>query len=243
MYKPKNRNRQKMASRDSAWEISHWRRVFTELPPSLVQIWKTPKLGKERTQSKILAISQHVLQSRCWKSRQGRDALEQKTVVWPWKRKRTKKSLPSKLEQGLNFTMIVDFWFCNGDFYTKTWGKKTWFFSFLYEVKKGHFCTCPNSKSDVLQKRWLFFAFIGYPNLKDILLSAHNWQLTQCSCDWQSCNVLKQCSLLRQVFDGTAVDRLLFYCSFNTRHVALKTWCLSKIRTGWPYAEGFWKLN
>ena len=143
---------------------------------------------------------------------------------------RTKKSLPSKLEQGLNFTVIVDFWFCNGDFCTKTWGKKTWFFLFLYEVKKGHFCDCPNS-------------VIGYPNLKDILLSAHNWQLRQCSRDWESCNVLKQCSLVRQVFAGTAVDRLLFYCSFNTRHVALKTWCLSKVRTGWPYGEWFWKLN
>ena len=25
-----------------------------------------------------------------------------------------------------------------------------------------------------------FFAFIGYPKLKDILLNAHNWQLRQC---------------------------------------------------------------
>ena len=87
-----------------------------------------------------------------------------KTVVWPWKRIRTKKSLPSKLEQGLNFTVIVDFWFCKGDFCTKTWGKKNVIFLFLYEAKKGHFCDCPNS-------------VIGYPNLKDILLSA------QCSCD------------------------------------------------------------
>ena len=55
-----------------------------------------------------------------------------KTVVWPWKRIRTKKSLPSKLEQGLNFTVIVDFWFCNGDFCTKTWGKKKSDFSWFY---------------------------------------------------------------------------------------------------------------
>ena len=234
-----------MAARDSAsptlhWEISHWTRVFAELSPALVQIWK--KLGKERTLSKILAISQHVMQSWCWKSRQGHDALEQKTVVWPWKRIRTKKSLPSKLEQGLNFTVIVDFWFCNGDFCTKTWGKKRDFSRFYMRLKRVIFVLVQIQKV-MFCKSADFFAFIGYPNLKDILLSAHNWQLTQCSCDWQSCNVLKQCSLVRQVFDGTAVDRLLFYCSFNTRHVALKTWCLSKVRTGWPYAEWFWKLN
>ena len=183
-----------MAARDSAsptlhWEISHWTRVFAELSPALVQIWK--KLGKERTLSKILAISQHVMQSWCWKSRQGHDALEQKTVVWPWKRIRTKKSLPSKLEQVLNFTVIVDFWFCNGDFCTKTWGKKRDFSRFYMRLKRVIFVLVQIQKV-MFCKSADFFAFIGYPNLKDILLSAHNWQLRQCSCDWESCNVLKQ---------------------------------------------------
>ena len=155
----------------------------------------------------------------------------------------SRKSLPSKLEQGLNFTVIVDFWFCNGDFCTKTWGKKKRDFSRFYMRLKRVIFVLVQIQKVMFGKSADFFAFIGYPNLKDILLSAHNWQLRQCSCDWESCNVLKQCSLVWQVFAGTAVDRLLFYCSFNTRHVALKTWCLSKVRSGWPYAEWFWKLN
>ena len=56
--------------------------------------------------------------------------------------------------------------------------KKGWFLSFFYNVRNGHFCSCPNSKGDILQKSWLFLAFMGYLNLKDILLNAQNWQLT-----------------------------------------------------------------
>ena len=46
-----------------------------------------------------------------------------------------------------------------------------------------------------------FFVFIGYPNLKDIRLHAHNWQLRQSSRDWGSCNVFQNsvCSLVGQV--------------------------------------------
>ena len=53
--------------------------------------WK--KWGKERTLSKILAISQHAMQSWCWQSRQGQDAPEQKAVARPGRQIRTKKSL------------------------------------------------------------------------------------------------------------------------------------------------------
>lgn len=54
-------------------------------------------------------------------------------------------------------------------------------------------------------KKWYFaksayfFAFLGYTNLKDILGNAQ-----KCSRDLESCNVLKQYSLLRLVLAGTA---------------------------------------
>ena len=41
-------------------------------------------------------------------------------------------------------------------------------------IRNGHFCPCPNSKGDILQKAPTFFLFNGYPNLKDILLNARN---------------------------------------------------------------------
>ena len=48
-------------------------------------------------------------------------------------------------------------------------------FLFFYDVENGHFCSRSNSKGDILQKKKkIFFAFIGYPNLKDILLNAPN---------------------------------------------------------------------
>lgn len=71
------------------------------------------------------------------------------------------------------------------------------------------FCFCSNSKGDISQKALIFFAFLGYPNLKDILGNAQNWQLRQCSRDLESCNVLKQYSLLRLVLAGTAVNGLI----------------------------------
>ena len=44
----------------------------------------------------------------------------------------------------------------------------------FYDDKNGHFCSCPNSKGNILQKALSFFAFIGYPNLNHILLNALN---------------------------------------------------------------------
>ena len=70
-------------------------------------------------------------------------------------------------------------------------------------------CFCSNSKGDILQKALIFFAFLGYTNLKDTLGNAQNWQLRQCSRDLESCNVLKQYSLLRLVLAGTAVNGLI----------------------------------
>ena len=57
------------------------------------------------------------------------------------------------------------------------------FLSFFCDVKNGHFCSYLNLKGDILQKRMTFFAFIGYPNLKDFVLNAQNSQLRQFSRD------------------------------------------------------------
>ena len=47
-------------------------------------------------------------------------------------------------------------------------------FVYFYDVKSGNFCSCPNSKGNILQKALFSFAFIGYPNLNHILLNALN---------------------------------------------------------------------
>ena len=41
-------------------------------------------------------------------------------------------------------------------------------------IRNGHFCPCPNSKGDILQKSVTFFLFNGYPDLKDILINVCN---------------------------------------------------------------------
>lgn len=86
--------------------------------------------GRNESQSKSLTISQHAMQSWRWKLRQGQDALEQKAVSRPGKRKRT-KACTSKLRKGLNITVNVGVWFCNDDFCKrKPEGKKRDFFRF-----------------------------------------------------------------------------------------------------------------
>ena len=60
------------------------------------------------------------------------------------------KKITSKLELGLNFAVNVDFWVCNDDFSKK----KT-------EGKNGHFCSCPNSNADILQKSLIFLRLLG----------------------------------------------------------------------------------
>ena len=86
------------------------------------------------------------------------DALEQKAVSRPGKQG------TSELEQGLNFTVNVDFWFCSDDFYKHPEGKKRNFCRFfLSKFKRRYFA-----------KRDDLFAFIQYPILRDILPSDHN---------------------------------------------------------------------
>ena len=49
------------------------------------------------------------------------------------------------------------------------------FLSFFCDVKNSYFCCCPNLTSDKMYFcKNAFFAFIGYPSLKDILFTAHN---------------------------------------------------------------------
>ena len=69
----------------------------------------------------------------------------------PGKRIRTKE-VTSKLEEGLNFTVKVDFWFCNDDFCKKLEGKKRDFYRFSMSSKNGHFCHCPKSEDNIYQK-------------------------------------------------------------------------------------------
>jgi len=58
----------------------------------------------------------------------------QKAVAWPGKRIITKKVTP-KLEKALNFTVNVDFWFCNDDFCQKPEGNKHDFCRFSMILK------------------------------------------------------------------------------------------------------------
>lgn len=46
--------------------------------------------------------------------------------------------------------------------------------------------------------------------MKDLLLNAHNWQSSHYSRDWESCNFLTQCSVIRPVLAGTAVKRFKY---------------------------------
>ena len=67
--------------------------------------------------------------------------------------------------------MNVDFGFAMISI-KKTGGKNV-IFVFFYDVKNGHFCSCPNSNADILQKSLIFF-IIGYLNLKDFLVNGCN---------------------------------------------------------------------
>ena len=69
--------------------------------------------------------------------------------------------------------MNVDFWFCNDNFCKKPEGKKRDFCRFSMTSKTVTFVLVQIRKG-IFQKALTFFAFIGYPNLKDILLNAHN---------------------------------------------------------------------
>ena len=79
-----------------------------------------------------------------------------------------------KRTEGLNFNGNVDFWFCNDDFCTKKpEGNKRDFCRFSMTLKMVTFVIV-RIQMVIFQKALTFFAFIGYPNLKDSLLNAHN---------------------------------------------------------------------
>ena len=97
---------------------------------------------------------QHAMQSWFWKSRQGQAA-----AARPGKRIRTKK-VTFKLQQGLNFTVDVEFGFATIISVKLPQGKKNaYFVVFFYQVKNGHFCSCTNWKGDSLQESWLFCVY------------------------------------------------------------------------------------
>ena len=74
----------------------------------------------------------------------------------------SKKKITSKLGLGLNFAVNVSFWVCNDDFNKKTEGKNMInFLLFFYDVKNGHFCSCPSSNADILRKSLIFLCLLG----------------------------------------------------------------------------------
>ena len=77
------------------------------------------------------------------------------------------------VEQGLNFTVTVNFWFCNDDLCRKPEGKKHDFCRFSMTLKMVIFVLVQIQKV-IFCKKADFLAFIGYPSLKDILLNAQN---------------------------------------------------------------------
>ena len=110
---------------------------------------------------KILAISQHAVQSWCWKSRQGQHALEWEAVARPQQGIRAKKITSTcKLEIGLNFSWMLTFGFARMILIKKL-KAKMWFLLFFYDVKNGHFCSCPNSNTNILQKSLIFLHLLG----------------------------------------------------------------------------------
>ena len=111
-----------------------WRWVGVAV--DLVYTWKN--WGKGQVLSKILVISQHAMRSRCWKQREGSNALEQKAISTLGKRIWTKKVI-SKLEQGLNFIMMVEVWFFDDNFLKNHNGKKGYFCCFCLMLKWSFF--------------------------------------------------------------------------------------------------------
>ena len=130
--------------------------------------------GKERTLRKILAISQHAVQSWCWKSRQGQYSLEWEAVARPQQGIRAKK-ITSKLELGLNFAVNVDFWVCKDDFNKKkNWRQKRDFCCFSMTSKSVIFVLVQIQTLIFCKNRWYFCV---YWVSKFEGLSSEWWQL------------------------------------------------------------------
>ena len=148
--------------------------------------------GKEQTLPKILAISQHAMQWWCWKSRQGRYALEWEAVARPQQRIRVNK-ITSKLGLRLNFAVNVDFGFAMMISIKKKLKAKTWFLLFFYDVKNGHFCFCPKySNADILQKSLIFLCWVS--------------QFERLSSEWSQLKVKAMFAWLRKLQYFKAVE-------------------------------------
>ena len=92
------------------------------------------------------------------KWRQGQDALVKKAVAWPRKWIRTTKAT-SKPEQGMNFTVNIDLWFCNDDFCKKPEDKKCYFCHFSMLLKTVIFVLIQIQKVIFCKKHWLFCVY------------------------------------------------------------------------------------
>ena len=106
-------------------------------------------------------------------SGKGQDALK-KGFSSTQETNKNQKVTSMKLGKGLNFALNAAFWFCNDDFNKNPEGKTSVFCSFPKTLKTFIFILVQIQTVIFCRKRRLLFAFIGYPNLKDILLNAHN---------------------------------------------------------------------
>ena len=93
-------------------------------------------------------------------------------AAWPGKRIRTKK-VTCKLQQGVKFTVDVEFGFVTMISVKLPEGKKTRIVSSFMMLKTVIFVLVQIEKVIVCKKAH-FLVFIGYPSLKDLLLNAHN---------------------------------------------------------------------
>ena len=84
------------------------------------------------------------------------------------------KKVTFKLQQGLNFTVDVEFGFATMISVKLPKGKKkTRIVSFSMMLKTVNFVLVQIEKM-IVRKKADFFVFIGCPSLKDLLLNAHN---------------------------------------------------------------------
>ena len=86
------------------------------------------------------------------------------------------KKVTFKVQQGLNFTVDVEFGFATMISVKQPEGKKTRIVLSFMMLKTVIFVLVQIEKVIVCKKAD-FLAFIGYSNLKDILFNAHNLQL------------------------------------------------------------------
>lgn len=132
--------------------------------------YEKKKGREERTPSKILAFSQRAMQSWCWKSRQGQDALYKR--LRPGKRIRTKSHFQAWKRTEFYCERWQAFGFCNDDFCNKAEGKKGDFCRFSMTLRTVISVVVQIQKVTFCKKRWLFCIY---------RISQFDGHSTQCS--------------------------------------------------------------